>query len=510
MPPRGKSSSAPSKAHPSKDKPPGKRGRPRKIRHSEDEDDNTPAVRHVSHKLVPKVLEVSDSDSEPNKIASKSKRFIEDEAEEEDEDEDEDDQLEPDDSMYPEQATPSRVMVQNPSTPRTPPLSTRRNARTFTERDSPDNPLASGFQFKSPTKRPKEDVYASPMVPSSKKGFPQSQQKKANPKALAIDEDLTFDDISDPDDISALDKPANATGDVYQEDLTSLTVKKLPATCEVANPTNQDSYLSNGGYYNSLPNLQLGTLLPLKDSPAVGLVMFTHWRKQIKGLKVKPALEAIIFTEDDNYVNPSRVSPLQLIGRSLGSFNQRFEVTVNHRDTALFLSPVMVVDSYLRSFNPKLQYSGHYLTGIYHSEEWARYGALLCMLAHQPLMKIQMWKDAVSFTTKAIGDPKREDFTGPGYTVPGLLNPASSPSKLSSSQSENGSKAKSNSRVYPPLAAIDPILVYNASGKNFEYSAETFNNLSSQFPIYDGENGAEWRVTNYAQWVLLLGVPENR
>jgi hypothetical protein len=140
-------------------------------------------------------------------------------------------------------------------------------------------------------------------------------------------------------------------------------------------------------------------------------------------------------------------------------------------------------------------------------------------------------------------DLEREDFTGPGYTVPGLLNPASSPSKLSSSQSENGSKAKSNSRVYPPLAAIDPskfisfilitnlisflVLVYNASGKNFEYSAETFNNLSSQFPIYDGEvpygslavicyschifkNGAEWRVTNYAQWVLLLGVPENR
>ncbi|KAF8193818.1 hypothetical protein BJ912DRAFT_1057487 [Pholiota molesta] len=365
------------------------------------------------------------------------------------EDKDEDDQLEPDDSMYPEQATPSRVMVQNPSTPRTPPLSTRRNA-------SPDNPLASGFQFKSPTKRPKEDVYASPMVPSSKKGFPQS----------------------------ASDKPANATGSVFQEDLTALTIKKLPATCEVANPANQDSYLLNRGYYNSLPNLQLGTLIPSKESPAVGLVMFTHWRKQIKGLKVKPALEAIIFVEDDNYVNPSRVSPLQLIGRSLGSFNQRFEVTVNHRDTALFLSPVMVVDSYLQTFNPKLQYSGHYLT-------------------------------------------EREDFTGPGYTVPGLLNPASSPSKISSSQAGHSGKAKSNSRVYPPLAATDPILVYNASGKNFEYTAETFNNLSSQFVLYDGEvpygslavicyschiskNGSEWRVTNYAQWVLLLGVPENK
>ncbi|KAF8168938.1 hypothetical protein BJ912DRAFT_934061 [Pholiota molesta] len=407
MPPRGKSSSAPSKAHPSKDKPPGKRGRPRKIRHSEDEDDNTPAVRHVSHKLVPKVLEVSDSDSEPNKIASKSKRFIEDEAEEEDEDKDEDDQLEPDDSMYPEQATPSRVMVQNPSTPRTPPLSTRRNARTFTERDSPDNPLASGFQFKSPTKRPKEDVYASPMVPSSKKGFPQSQQKKTNPKALAIDNDLTFDDISDPDDLSASDKPANATGSVFQEDLTALTIKKLPATCEVANPANQDSYLLNRGYYNSLPNLQLGTLIPSKESPAVGLVMFTHWRKQIKGLKA--SFGGHYFVEDDNYVNPSRVSPLQLIGRSLGSFNQRFE-----------------------TFNPKLQYSGHYLTGIYHSEEWARYGALL----------------------------------------------SSSPSKISSSQAGHSGKAKSNSRVYPPLAATDPILVYNASGKNFEYTAETFNNLS--------------------------------
>jgi hypothetical protein len=92
---------------------------------------------------------------------------------------------------------------------------------------------------------------------------------------LAIDDDLTFDDISDPDDLSASDKPANATGSVFQEDLTALTIKlvplyfdliyslvylflfrKLPATCEVANPANQDSYLLNRGYYNSLPNLQ--------------------------------------------------------------------------------------------------------------------------------------------------------------------------------------------------------------------------------------------------------------
>lgn len=118
-------------------------------------------------------------------------------------------------------------------------------------------------------------------------------------------------------------------------------------------------------------------------------------------------MDAIVFESDDNYVNPSRISPLDIIGRSLGSYNNQFEVTVNRQDTALFLSPVMVVESCIHSFNPSLQFSGHYLMGIYHSEEWGRFGAVLCMLAHQRSMQIQMWRDAVTFGTKSISDPSK-------------------------------------------------------------------------------------------------------
>lgn len=57
-----------------------------------------------------------------------------------------------------------------------------------------------------------------------------SQQKKAVPRPPSVDDDLTFDNLSDTEESVGQEKPSET---VYQEDLTAMTVKLVSIFCVI-------------------------------------------------------------------------------------------------------------------------------------------------------------------------------------------------------------------------------------------------------------------------------------
>lgn len=79
------------------------------------------------------------------------------------------------------------------------------------------------------------------------------------------------------------------------------------------------------------------------------------------------------------------------------------EIRDLHNTPVIGLTPVMVMDSYVKDMNTNLTYSGNYFTGIMHSEEYARFVSVIGMLTGFKSLHIQMWSDAITFATKAQG-----------------------------------------------------------------------------------------------------------
>lgn len=107
----------------------------------------------------------------------------------------------------------------------------------------------------------------------------------------------------------------------------------------------------------------------------------------------------ITFVQDGYVINLSRISPLLLTGHLL-QYNQ-YELSVENH-TALCVTPIIAMESFLESDPPGLTLPFHSIRGIFHSFEWERYCGALGMLCGQTAMGGQVWNDAVSFQTKTM------------------------------------------------------------------------------------------------------------
>jgi hypothetical protein len=79
--------------------------------------------------------------------------------------------------------------------------------------------------------------------------------------------------------------------------------------------------------------------------------------------------------------------------------HNRYELCVDGR-TAICITPIIAIDSYLNRDPPNLQSPYHSLRGIFHAFEWQRYCSVLGMLANQTTMGGPVWNDHVTFQTK--------------------------------------------------------------------------------------------------------------
>ncbi|KAF9549485.1 hypothetical protein CPC08DRAFT_729339 [Agrocybe pediades] len=342
--------------------------------------------------------------------------------------------------------TTARIRLKR-SAPTTPPYGTRSSS---TIQESPS---------RSPTKKARPDNLPSPKTPSPEK----KSRKTAFPKANSANKDAAValssghesislgEDNDDPfidiqpaafndtpvngkkakgsviaatdksadllasvDDLDESDMPggpaqstANVPGERYHDDDRIIRVRALPKICEVSQPESQDEWLRKKGYYKNLPRLSAVSLCPLKASQSQGLVLFSKWREFIPSMTMVQLLKAILFVNSGRFINPSRIDPLAISGRPTTIWSDsRIELCTGGNVTAICVSPMMLIESYLHEFHPALSFSGHFVTGVLHSQEINRMVSLAGMLLKQDTINAQVWKDALTFGTKTMVQSK--------------------------------------------------------------------------------------------------------
>jgi hypothetical protein len=111
------------------------------------------------------------------------------------------------------------------------------------------------------------------------------------------------------------------------------------------------------------------------------------------------AANALKFGQEGHFINPSRISPLVTNVRRMNVDGKNLRLFVG-KSHAICVTAIASTESYLLSV-PSVGLSQKQLRGIVHSQEWERFAAFFGMVFHQSEMGAQLYKDALSFTTKS-------------------------------------------------------------------------------------------------------------
>ncbi|KAF8972599.1 hypothetical protein BDZ97DRAFT_1752487 [Flammula alnicola] len=397
------------------------------------------------------------------------------------------------DTLYPEPSVPARVKTTKRPAPVTPPLATRNRKNT-------------GKRDESPTKKkkvappsPPDDKRISvpaPKTPTKRRGAKEKGGKERVGTSALLSSPFVQTPSRVLDALDALEvSDSKRSAPAYLEDTEISTVSSLPDTCYVANSLNQDPDYRKEGYYDNLPNLTL-------------------------------VAAAVCFPRHGRYINLSRVDPTTISARSIKSSGGfRSEICLggnNCRDAAICITPITVMDSFVTEVNSVLPYSGYYITGIFHTEEWQRFAAVVGMVTHHTRLYAHIWSDAVTFGTLGPSYSERSGTSSASssnmpYSFPvGMFNMAASPSKPKVPIASGASVR--------PLEYKAKIPVYDGRKGVLDFNAEGFDSLKDTFPLYQSEIprgslalvgyitqvhkvGDQHRILTYAQWVLVLAQP---
>ncbi|KAJ2911861.1 hypothetical protein MD484_g8554, partial [Candolleomyces efflorescens] len=181
--------------------------------------------------------------------------------------------------------------------------------------------------------------------------------------------------------------------DLYYSEVTS-----LPDECEVMDPELQDELLKDS--YKELPNLRAGTFESWSEAAGPGMVRFSGWADICARMSYDSCYNAINFTSHRNFVNPSRVSPLSLLVRSVPGARTRYYLYTKERMPAMCVSSVYCKESHLLA-PPDRGLRQKWLSGIFHSQEWERCVGLVCTMFKHRYVSAQLCQDAMQFSTKA-------------------------------------------------------------------------------------------------------------
>lgn len=265
----------------------------------------------------------------------------------------------------------------------------------------------------------------------------------------------------------------------------------------------------------------------------------------------------LIFKRAGCYINPSRASPLDAYSVHTVADGSR-SVLYTGKSMAILISSVFTVSSYLLN-TPEKGLAQHFISGIFHSQEWERFCGFMCMVFGYPELTAQLSLDALSFSSKAaakgvyIYDWIIVYYLIIAYILAGNRNPKSpgpstmfskvdSPSTKRGNQS-NPSKAGPVTRqvleftdtstslfrfcIWADLISMySSVPVYDGRGKSLDLDKD-IERLQDILPLFDGEvpqgsfavvaysastyKGAKKNQINLScnvQWVLVLGTPE--
>ncbi|PPQ75834.1 hypothetical protein CVT25_008944, partial [Psilocybe cyanescens] len=259
--------------------------------------------------------------------------------------------------------------------------------------------------------------------------------------------------------------PMLGTGATLLEDTMKYTVRVLPKKCEVTKkPDLQDSLLADT--YVGLPNLNHGILRTWNSanvSAPMELVNFYQWSEQCPTLDYGNAMNAITFQRYNNFINPSRVSPLDVNTLYTSDDRKRAILQCNY-NTAICLTPILSRDSCILEPSPQ-GLRNKYLSGHFHHQEWERFAGFACMVFDHKVMVAQIRDGVMSFGT--MGYKVDRDSVSP-------KKPPRNPGILSGPSEYNAKKRvfKSGTGFKSVLDANETIPVYDCRDYAFDFRGD--------------------------------------
>jgi len=119
-------------------------------------------------------------------------------------------------------------------------------------------------------------------------------------------------------------------------------------------------------------------------------------------------VDALQFVQSGRYVNPSRSSPLLVNVRRVSADGRNLRLYVD-KSHAICVTSICSTDSFVTHV-PPTGLPQRQLRGVVHSQEWERLVAFFCMVFFQPEMDAQLYKDALTFSTKAGDRGQQGEF----------------------------------------------------------------------------------------------------
>ncbi|KAJ7734604.1 hypothetical protein B0H16DRAFT_1731671 [Mycena metata] len=255
-----------------------------------------------------------------------------------------------------------------------------------------------------------------------------------------------------------------------------------------------------------------------------GRVKFSSWFDQNPRMLAANSMGAMLFqSADPNFVNLSRVSPLELSSRvSVGS-SQTSRMNVRDR-VAVCVSAICCTESHVlapKRLGTKTDRQRKWIAGVLHDQDWERLESITSLVFGEHIMYAQITDKALSFQTMV--SPPDADQTPERVTrsVPSRMFSTRSPGKPSNSTPFKSDKSKTL------LAYNDTIPVYDARkivvGSDLERLADVLPSFPGEVPVgsftvvgymcssYRGTvSGGVHKVAHLSfdiLWVIVCGTP---
>ncbi|KAH9474154.1 hypothetical protein JR316_0013557 [Psilocybe cubensis] len=259
-------------------------------------------------------------------------------------------------------------------------------------------------------------------------------------------------------------------GPALMEDTMRFSVKHLPKKCEVTKTDLQDSLLEST--YVDLPNLQHG-ILKQWNSPnvmaPVDCVSFSLCGENFPEMNFENAYDAVTFVRNKNFINPSRVSPLDVSILYMGNDRKRATLQCNSVP-AICLSAILTRDSYLLEPISK-GLCNKFLSGHMMHQEWERFAGFACMAFGHQVMVASIRDKAITFGTMGtltqIAERESISPSKPPRT-PGIL----SGQKDAKLQGGSRKALKSSTRFKTMMDSTDTIPIYDSRNHAFNFNTD--------------------------------------
>ncbi|KAH6908653.1 hypothetical protein BKA70DRAFT_1426554 [Coprinopsis sp. MPI-PUGE-AT-0042] len=247
------------------------------------------------------------------------------------------------------------------------------------------------------------------------------------------------------------------------EELETHRVRELPVTCEVTNVQLQDPLLRK--YYKNLPNLRSGVFESWSDSEGPGMIMFSNWSAACPDIDYDVGLSALEFRSSGSFINPCRISPLEVGAWSVPGPRIRSHLHTLDGRPAVCVSPVMCDKSYLQA-PPERGLRQKWMSGIFHSQEWERFVGFMATVFGHERLSAQLARDAIQFTTRAHFGKVYEPRSS-GGSMSQLFSKVKSPSTKG--------KARAETSVTADSFALDfdsEVPIYDARDVKFDFNED--------------------------------------